>query len=78
MNNTLASSSIVPCLLWSDRQLAISLGMGVKRVQQLARLGVLPGFKVGRKWQFDPDALSHRNHILPSGWSAFNPDPSIN
>jgi excisionase family DNA binding protein len=57
MSNTLSSSSIVPCLLWNDRELAISLGMNVKRVQELARRGVLPGFKVGRKWQFDPDAL---------------------
>jgi hypothetical protein len=47
----------VPCLLWNDRQVAVAIGMTVKRVQELARIGLLPGFKVGRNWQFDPEAL---------------------
>ena len=51
------SSSKIPCLLWSDRETAIAIGMSVKRVQELARLGLLPGFKIGRRWQFDPEAL---------------------
>jgi hypothetical protein len=51
------SSSKIPCLLWNDRQVAAAIGMTVKRVQELARLGLLPGFKVGRNWQFDPEAL---------------------
>jgi hypothetical protein len=48
----------IPRLLWSDRQVAAAIGMTVKRVQELARIGLLPGFKVGRNWQFDPEALS--------------------
>jgi hypothetical protein len=47
----------VPCLLWKDHQVATAIGMSVKRVQELARVGLLPGFKVGRNWQFDPEAL---------------------
>jgi hypothetical protein len=47
----------VPCLLWNDRQVARAFGMSVKRVQELARLGLLPAFKVGRNWWFDPDAI---------------------
>jgi Helix-turn-helix domain len=51
------SSPEIPCLLWSDKQVAAAIGMSVKRIQELARLGLLPGFKVGRNWQFDPEAL---------------------
>lgn len=47
----------IPRLLWSDRQVAAAIGMNVKRVQELARVGLLPGFKVGRDWRFDPEAL---------------------
>jgi hypothetical protein len=51
------SAAGIPRLLWSDRQVATAIGMTVKRVQELARLGLLPGFKLGRKWRFDPNAL---------------------
>ncbi len=57
LNEGSTSSPEIPCLLWSDRQVAAAIGMSVKRVQELARLGLLPGFKVGRNWQFDPEAV---------------------
>jgi hypothetical protein len=47
----------IPCLLWNDKQVATAIGITVKKVQALARGGLLPGFKVGRNWQFDPEAL---------------------
>jgi excisionase family DNA binding protein len=31
--------------------------MSVKRVQELARMGLLPGFKLGKHWRFDPDEV---------------------
>jgi hypothetical protein len=61
------SSPDIPCLLWRDRQVAAAIGMSVKRIQELARLGLLPGFKVGRNWQFDPEAL--RSWIKRNGAS---------
>jgi hypothetical protein len=61
------SSPEIPCLLWNDRQVAAAVGMSVKRIQELARLGLLPGFKVGRNWQFDPEAL--RSWIKRNGGS---------
>ena len=45
------------CLLWSDRQVARAIGMSLKKVQKLARIGLLPGFKLGKHWRFDPDAV---------------------
>ena len=36
-------------LLWSDRQVATAIGMNVKRVQELARSGALPAFKIGKE-----------------------------
>ena len=57
LNERSTSSAEVSCLLWSDRQIAAAIGMSLKKVQELARLGLLPGFKVGRNWQFDPEAL---------------------
>lgn len=44
-------------LLWNDEQIAAAIGMTVKRVQELARNGAIPAFKIGRKWQFSPDAV---------------------
>jgi len=61
------SSPEIPCLLWNDRKVAAAIGMSVKRIQELARLGLLPGFKVGRNWQFDPDSV--RAWIKGSGRS---------
>lgn len=58
-NERSPSSPDIPRLLWSDRQVAAAIGMSLKRVQELARLGLLPGFKVGRSWQFDPEALRY-------------------
>jgi len=52
-------------LLWGDRQIATAIGMSVKRVQELARMGLLPGFKLGKHWRFDPDAI--RTWIKGSG-----------
>ena len=57
LNERSSSSAEIPCLLWSERQIATALGMGIKRIQALARMGLLPGFKVGRNWQFDPDEV---------------------
>jgi excisionase family DNA binding protein len=57
LNERSTSSKRVFCLLWSDRQIATAIGMSVKRVQELARTGQLPGFKVGRNWRFDPNAV---------------------
>ncbi len=44
-------------LLWTDAQVAAGFDLPKKRVQLLARLGVLPGFKIGRFWRFDPAAI---------------------
>jgi phage terminase Nu1 subunit (DNA packaging protein) len=57
LNERSTSSAEVICLLWSDRQIAAAIGMSLKRVQELARMGLPPGFKVGRNWRFDPDAV---------------------
>jgi hypothetical protein len=57
LNEPSTSTAGIPRLLWSDRQVAVAIGMSVKRAQELARLGLLPGFKLGRKWRFDPDAI---------------------
>ena len=57
----------VPRLLWNDHQVAAAIGMSVKRVQELARVGLLPGFKIGRNWQFDPEAL--RSWVKRNGGS---------
>jgi len=57
LNERSSSAAEIPCLLWSERQIATALGMGIKRIQALARMGLLPGFKVGRNWQFDPDEV---------------------
>jgi len=54
-------------LLWNEDHIAAAIGISPKRVQQLARLGILPGFKVGRNWRFDPDAI--RAWIKRSGIS---------
>jgi len=67
LKERLASSPVIPCLLWNDRQVAPALGMSIQRIQELARLGLLPGFKVGRNWQFDPEAL--RSWIKRNGAS---------
>lgn len=57
LNDPSAFSADSTCLLWDDRQIALAIGMSVKKVQELARIGSLPGFKVGRNWPFDPDAV---------------------
>jgi excisionase family DNA binding protein len=56
-NDPSTSSADLTCLLWNDRQIAMAIGMSVKKVQELARIGSLPGFKVGRNWRFDPDEV---------------------
>jgi molybdopterin-binding protein len=43
--------------LLSTEEAATYLHLNVKRVQALARLGKLPGRRVGRKWLFDPRDL---------------------
>jgi len=67
LNERSTSSAEVICLLWSDRQIAAAIGMSVKRVQELARAGLLPGFKAGRNWRFDPDAV--RSWVKRNGGS---------
>jgi len=57
LNDPSASSADSTCLLWNDRQIAIAIGMSIKKVQELARIGLLPAFKVGRNWRFDPDEV---------------------
>ena len=57
LNERSTSSAEVSCLLWSDRQIATAIGVTVKRVQELARLGLLPGFKLGKHWRFDPEEV---------------------
>ena len=57
LNKGSTSALEIPCLLWSDRQVAAAIGMNVKRVQELARMGLLPGFKLGKHWRFDPDEV---------------------
>jgi excisionase family DNA binding protein len=52
-----SASSRFPDLLWNEDDLAAAISISVKKVQQLAREGLLPAFKVGRKWRFDPDAV---------------------
>ena len=52
-----SASSRFPDLLWNEDDLAAAIGISVKRVQQLAREGLLPAFKLGRNWRFDPDAI---------------------
>lgn len=56
-NELVTSSQEIPCLLWSERQVAAAIGINVERVQEFARTGVLPGFKLGRNWRFDPEAI---------------------
>lgn len=46
-----------PRLLWTDSRVATEMGLPTKRVQQLARRGILPAFKIGRIWRFDPEAI---------------------
>ena len=60
-----SASSRFPDLLWNENDLAAAIGISVKRVQQLAREGLLPAFKLGRNWRFDPDAI--RNWIKGRG-----------
>jgi hypothetical protein len=57
VNESSTSYPEVPCLLWCDRKVAAAIGVSLKRVQELARAGLLPGFKIGRNWQFDPETL---------------------
>jgi excisionase family DNA binding protein len=57
LNEPSTLSAEVCCLLWTDRQVAAAIGVTVKRIQELARMGLLPGFKLGKNWRFDPDAV---------------------
>jgi hypothetical protein len=66
-NEPTTASPELPCLLWNDHQVAAAIGMSVKRVQELARIGLLPAFKVGRNWQFDPEAV--RSWVKSNGAS---------
>jgi excisionase family DNA binding protein len=66
-NDQLASSADIPCLLWNDSQIATAMGISVKRVQELARMGLLPAFKIGKKWRFDPDEV--RSWVKKNGRS---------
>lgn len=61
------STMEISCLLWSDRQVSKAIGMSFKRVQELARKGLLPGFKIGKHWRFDPDEV--RSWIKSNGKS---------
>lgn len=69
LNELSTPSPDIPLLLWTGRHVATAMGMTVKRVQALARAGTLPGFKVGRDWLFDPDAI--RTWIKKSGVEKF-------
>lgn len=52
-----SSTPEIACILWDEQQVAAAIGMRAERVQRLARSGALPGFKVGRNWRFDPEAI---------------------
>ena len=67
LNEPSMPSAQVSCLLWSDRQVAAAIGVTVKRIQELARMGLLPGFKLGKNWRFDPDAV--RSWVKSNGKS---------
>jgi excisionase family DNA binding protein len=56
-NKRSTSSEEISCILWNDRQIATAIGLTVKRVQELARMGLLPGFKLGKHWRFDPEEV---------------------
>jgi excisionase family DNA binding protein len=56
-NTSAPDSSRIPELLWDEADLAAAIGISTKRIQQLARRGLLPAFKLGRFWRFDPDAI---------------------
>jgi excisionase family DNA binding protein len=62
MTESLTSFTQAPLLLWNDRQIASAIGMHVKRVQELARTGSLPAFKIGKFWRFDPSAIQDWIH----------------
>jgi excisionase family DNA binding protein len=51
------NSTATSPLLWTDAQAATELGLSKKRIQHLARIRVLPGFKIGRTWKFDPESI---------------------
>jgi excisionase family DNA binding protein len=57
LNEQSTSFAEISCLLWNDRQIATAIGVTVKRVQELARMGLLPGFKLGKHWRFDPEEV---------------------
>ena len=67
LNEPSTCSAEVSCLLWSDKQVAAAIGVTVKRIQELARMGLLPGFKLGKHWRFDPDAV--RSWVKSNGKS---------
>jgi excisionase family DNA binding protein len=67
LSKSASASTRFPNLLWNEDDLAAAIGISVKRVQQLAREGLLPAFKLGRNWRFDPDAI--RTWIKESGKS---------
>jgi excisionase family DNA binding protein len=52
-----STSSRFSDLLWNEDDLSAAIGVSVKRVQELARQGIIPAFKLGRNWRFDPDAI---------------------
>jgi hypothetical protein len=67
LNEQSTSSTEISCLLWNDRQVSKAIGMPFKRVQELARKGLLPGFKIGKHWRFDPDKV--RSWVKSNGKS---------
>jgi excisionase family DNA binding protein len=67
LNERSTSSEEISCLLWNDKQIATAIGVTVKRVQELARMGLLPGFKLGKHWRFDPAEV--RSWIKSNGKS---------
>jgi molybdate transport system regulatory protein len=54
----------------SAEQAAARLHLNVKRVQALARVGKLPGRRVGRRWLFDPRELDAALGRPPQAGSA--------
>jgi excisionase family DNA binding protein len=57
LNASVSPAPAFSNLLWNEQQIASATGISIKQVQQLARRGILPAFKLGRAWRFDPEAI---------------------
>lgn len=59
--------------LWTVDDVALYLRLNPETVRQMARLGRLPGIKVGRSWRFRPSLVKKgldTQKALPSSFSS--------